>query len=193
MRTFLMTDRLVLRRFTNDDVDKVVELNGDPEVMRYLTGGKPTPREVVRDEIIPRWLAYYEQYEGYGFWAAIEKATGEFLGWFHFRPHHDGPRSDGTARDGIELGYRLRRSAWGRGYATEGCRALIRKGYTPMPNTTPQARRGAPRAAVRRMRAVSNPGVRVSSPTIKAKDARAPIVVTIEQGSTRPAANRCIT
>ncbi|MGX7671059.1 GNAT family N-acetyltransferase [Plantactinospora sp. DSM 117369] len=132
MRIFLETDRLVLRRLTQDDVDNIVQLNGDPEVMRYLTGGKPTTREVVRDQIIPGWLTYYEQYEGYGFWAAIEKATEEFLGWFHFRPPQNGPHADGTARNGIELGYRLRRSAWGKGYATEGSRALMRKGFTEL-------------------------------------------------------------
>ena len=132
MRVFLETDRLDLLRFTGDDVDSVVELDSDPEVMRYLTGGTPTPREVVREEIIPRWLAYYERYEGYGFWAVIEKSTGQFLGWFHFRPHPDGLRSDGTARVGVELGYRLRRAAWGKGYATEGSRALIRKGFTEL-------------------------------------------------------------
>jgi RimJ/RimL family protein N-acetyltransferase len=58
-----------------------------------------------------------------GFWAAIERETGEFLGWFHLRPH------PGTPADEPELGYRLRASAWGRGYATEGSRALVRKGF----------------------------------------------------------------
>ncbi|HET8684107.1 MAG TPA: GNAT family N-acetyltransferase [Micromonosporaceae bacterium] len=132
MHVFLETERLLLRRFTEQDVDNVVELDADPEVMRYITGGRPTPRAEVRDEVVPHWLAYYERYEGYGFWAAVEKASGEFLGWFHFRPHPDGPRSDGSARDGVELGYRLRRSAWGRGFATEGCRALISKGFTEL-------------------------------------------------------------
>lgn len=121
---FLETDRLVLRRFTEDDVDAIVELDSDPEVMHFINGGRPTPREEVRDDIIPAWLSYYERYAGYGFWAAIEKATGEFLGWFHFRP------SPGHV--GVELGYRLRRSAWGRGYATEGSRALIRKGFAEL-------------------------------------------------------------
>src|SRR4029077_15485976 len=58
-------------------------------------------------------------------WAAIEKSTGEFLGWFHFRP----PKGGGRPEE-VELGYRLRASAWGKGYATEGSRALIAKGFT---------------------------------------------------------------
>jgi hypothetical protein len=44
MQVFLETERLVLRRFTPEDVDLLVELDGDPEVMRYLTGGAPPPR-----------------------------------------------------------------------------------------------------------------------------------------------------
>jgi RimJ/RimL family protein N-acetyltransferase len=126
MDVFLETERLVLRRFTEDDVDDLVELDGDPEVMRFLTGGRPTPREEVEGEILPAFLRYYERFAGYGFWAAIERSTGDFLGWFHFRPH------EGASLDEPELGYRLRRSAWGKGYATEGSRALIRKGFAEL-------------------------------------------------------------
>lgn len=123
MEVFLDTDRLVLRRFTRDDVDDLVALDADPLVMRYVTGGLPTPRAEIEDEVLPAFLAYYERYAGFGFWAAVEKATGQFVGWFHFRP------AQGAPPDEVELGYRLRRSAWGKGYATEGCRALIEKGF----------------------------------------------------------------
>jgi RimJ/RimL family protein N-acetyltransferase len=113
------TERLILRRFGPDDVDLLVELDGDPEVMRYITGGISTSSEEVENEVLPAFLAFYERHEGYGFWAAIEKDSGEFIGWFHLRPVPGGPT------DEPELGYRLRRSAWGRGLATEGSRALI--------------------------------------------------------------------
>jgi RimJ/RimL family protein N-acetyltransferase len=126
MSIFLETHRLVLRRFTEADEDNLVELDSDPEVMRFLNGGRPTPREEVRGRL-PVLFGYYDRYEGFGFWAAEEKSTGLFLGWFHFRPRLHEPR-DGE----IELGYRLRRSAWGKGYATEGSRALIRKGFTEL-------------------------------------------------------------
>ena len=131
MRIFLETDRLTLRRFTEADEDNLFELNSDPEVMRFLNGGEPTPRDEVRTRIIPVFLGYYERFEGFGFWAAEEIATGQFLGWFHFRPPlPDGDTPAGWDEDGvIELGYRLRRSAWGKGYATEGSRALIDKGF----------------------------------------------------------------
>ena len=124
MQVFLETERLVLRRFTEADGDNLFDLDGDPDVMHFLNGGIPTPRDVIHNEILPRFLRYYERNDGYGFWAAIEKSTGDFLGWFGFRP----PEASGP--DEVELGYRLRKSAWGRGYATEGARALIRKGFT---------------------------------------------------------------
>ena len=44
MQIFLETERLVLRWFTEDDVDNLVELDGDPDVMRFVNGGRPTPR-----------------------------------------------------------------------------------------------------------------------------------------------------
>ncbi len=124
MQVVLQTERVILRRFMEADVDNLVELDGDPDVMRYVTGGAPTPRAEIENDILPWWLGYYEGFEGYGFWAAIEKSTGDFLGWFHFRP------AEGSSIDEPELGYRLRKTAWGKGYGTEGSRALIRKGFT---------------------------------------------------------------
>lgn len=127
MVVFLETDRLVLRRFTEDDEDNLVELDGDPAVMRYLNGGEPTGRAEIRGRVLPTFFDYYDRFEGFGFWAAIERTTGRFLGWFCFRPRKPEPR-DGE----VELGYRLRKSAWGNGYATEGSLALIHKGFTEL-------------------------------------------------------------
>ena len=124
MQVFLETERLVLRRFTMADAGNLAGLDADPDVMRFITGGVPTPPEEIEDEVLPAFLRYYERFEGYGFWAAIEKPGGAFLGWFHFRPR------DGACLGEAELGYRLRKAAWGRGYATEGSLALIRKGFT---------------------------------------------------------------
>jgi RimJ/RimL family protein N-acetyltransferase len=126
MRIILETPRLVIRQFTEDDVDNLFNLNSDPEVMRYLTGGRPTPREEIRDQIIPFHLAAYGRMDRLGTWAAESTATGEFLGWFHFRPGSDGDITN------IDLGYRLRKAAWSKGYATEGSRALISTGFTDL-------------------------------------------------------------
>jgi RimJ/RimL family protein N-acetyltransferase len=126
MHVFLETERVLLRRFTEADVDNLFDLDSDPDVMRYLTNGKPTPRDVIQNETLPRFLHYYERFGGFGFWAAIDKSTGEFLGWFHFRS------LEGASPDEPELGYRLRESAWGKGLGTEVSRALIRKGFTEL-------------------------------------------------------------
>lgn len=115
----LETARLTLRRFTVDDVDALVDLDSDPEVMHFITGGLPTPRAEIEDVVLPYWLAYYDRPAMHGFWAAEDRTSAEFLGWFHLRP------GDGRPDDEPELGYRLRRSDWGRGLATEGSRALI--------------------------------------------------------------------
>ncbi|GGM30496.1 GNAT family N-acetyltransferase [Micromonospora yangpuensis] len=157
----LETERLRLRRLTVDDVDELVALDADPEVMRYLTGGRPTPVEVVRDEQLPRLLDQYQRHPGLGRWAAEDRVTGEFLGWLALDPTPDGSTFDGSTlidpvpsdpvpsgavqggtvpsggpvrdrgEDGVaaELGYRLRRVAWGRGLATEGSRALLRYAF----------------------------------------------------------------
>jgi len=126
MQLFLETERLVLRRFTEADVDLLVDLDSDPEVMRFLSGGTPTPRAVIESEILPRFLRSYQRFAGFGYWAAVEKTTGAFLGWFSLALAEDGSSDD------VELGYRLHRSAWGQGYATEGALALIRKGFTEL-------------------------------------------------------------
>jgi RimJ/RimL family protein N-acetyltransferase len=108
----LETERLTLRPITIDDVDLLVALDSDPEVMRYISGGKPTTRaeatRIVKMSLGHRWLGFY-------------KITGEFIGWFGIRPS--------TAKS-RELGYRLRREAWGKGLATEGSLALIAVAFT---------------------------------------------------------------
>jgi RimJ/RimL family protein N-acetyltransferase len=126
MQIYLRTDRLLLRRFTGADVENLVSLDADPEVMRLLTGGKPTSRELIEHELLPALLGDYDRFPGFGRWAAVELATGDFVGWFALRP------PDGGDGDEVELGYRLRRSVWGRGYATEGSRALVDKAFSEL-------------------------------------------------------------
>jgi RimJ/RimL family protein N-acetyltransferase len=120
---FLTTERLRLRRFTEDDVDLLVDLDSDPEVMHYITGGRTTSRQEIIDDYLPAFLGYYTRYAGFGFWATEERATDRFIGWFHLRPPNPDVPLD------VELGYRLRRDTWGLGYAVEGSRALIDKAF----------------------------------------------------------------
>jgi RimJ/RimL family protein N-acetyltransferase len=146
MDVFLETERLLLRRFTAADVDNLVDLDNDPQVMHFVTGGRGTSVQETRDEVLPAFLGYYDRYPGYGFWAVMEKSTGDFLGWFHLRPAPDGGRPGEP-----ELGYRLTRSAWGKGYATEGSRALIRKAFAELGAERVYAETMAVHAASRRV------------------------------------------
>jgi RimJ/RimL family protein N-acetyltransferase len=118
----LQTSRLYLRRFQREDAALLFDLDGDPEVMRFISKGVPTPRARIENEILPRLLAYYDQPRPQGFWAAHLKANDDFIGWFHLRPDKIEPEE-------MELGYRLKRSAWGEGLATEGSRALVELGF----------------------------------------------------------------
>lgn len=115
---FLRTSRIVLREFTADDLELLVLLDSDPEVMQFLTGGPPTPTEVLRDRVLPRILDEYARGVP-GWWIAHRLDDGEFIGWFALATH----KSPTLAHR--ELGYRLRRIAWGHGIATEGSRALV--------------------------------------------------------------------
>jgi RimJ/RimL family protein N-acetyltransferase len=119
MNVHLETGRLRLREFTGDDVGLLVDLDSDPDVIHYITGGSPTARSEIEDVVLPHWLDLYVTTPGFGFWAAEERATGEFVGWFHLRLRK------GQPSDEPELGYRLRQRSSGRGYATEGSRALV--------------------------------------------------------------------
>ncbi|HET7092116.1 MAG TPA: GNAT family N-acetyltransferase [Thermomicrobiales bacterium] len=112
MDLVLETGRLILRRFVAADIDRLFSLHNDPEVMRFLTGGEPISRaEIERD--------YRQRFANDGYWAAVERASGAFVGWFALHPT---PERDPAE---FELGYRLRKEFWGNGYAAEGSRALI--------------------------------------------------------------------
>lgn len=122
---YLETARLRLRNFTTDDLDNLIKLDGDPLVKRYIDNGAPVdPAELA--DVLDHWLKYYEHPHGYGFWAAVDRQSRSFLGWFHFRP------GEGADQAEPELGYRLRRNFWGKGLATEGSQALIDKGFTEL-------------------------------------------------------------
>ncbi|MCH9683617.1 MAG: GNAT family N-acetyltransferase, partial [Deltaproteobacteria bacterium] len=117
------TERLDLVRITPAHLPDLLALDSDPEVMRYISGGKPsTPEDYER--FIPRMTAFGDQ--PYGYLAAYEQQR--FIGWFHLRPSVADPEV-------LELGYRLERAAWGRGLATEGGKALIRHTFETLDRT----------------------------------------------------------
>jgi RimJ/RimL family protein N-acetyltransferase len=118
MSTF-QTARLSLALVRETDRENLIALERDSEVMRFLNGGRPTPDDGEAEGasfLTPRGGEDYV-------WAARETRSGAFVGWFSLR----------LVQEGVaELGYRLRRDAWGRGFASEGARALVAKGFAEM-------------------------------------------------------------
>lgn len=134
---YLETERMVLRGFMLDDAEHLFALDSDPEVMRFISDGAPTPIDVIRDQFLPKIMRDQTANPDLGVWATVDRASEAFIGWFHLRPFNDDRRV-------LELGYRLIRSVWGQGLATEGSRALIAKGFHEL---------GADRIVARTMRA----------------------------------------
>jgi RimJ/RimL family protein N-acetyltransferase len=93
----------------------LIALEADTEVMRFLNGGEPVPEAGLSDAdfLTPRG----EEPEVL---AAELRESGTFIGWFAL---FDDGLVDGLRT--AEIGYRLARSAWGQGYATEGVQALV--------------------------------------------------------------------
>ena len=113
------TERLRLRAFAPGDFEAFAGMRADAEVMRYIGQGGPRTREQAREWLEKNELRWREN--GFGIWAAVEKATGELAGWCGLA------RLDGS--DEVEVGYGLGRSSWGRGLATEAARASLRYGF----------------------------------------------------------------
>jgi RimJ/RimL family protein N-acetyltransferase len=130
----LETERLDLRGFadTEADAELLYELDSDPEVMRYIGPFRGASVEAYRERIRTVWLPYYAPNSSRGFWALHEKATGRFVGWCFVRPATDykfATEVGWTRLSDLELGYRLGRVSWGRGYATEAAETIVRAAF----------------------------------------------------------------
>jgi RimJ/RimL family protein N-acetyltransferase len=124
VRIVLETERMLLRRFTQADAGPLAALYGDARVMQFVTTNPPS-RADVESAILPSYLLEYRELaDGLGSFAAVEKATGQLAGRFSLKPAHSYGLTGGT-----ELGYRLYPAFWGRGFATEGARALIESAF----------------------------------------------------------------
>jgi RimJ/RimL family protein N-acetyltransferase len=120
--TQVETARLVLRRWQPGDLTEFIRLLTDPVVTRYIVVHTPfSPEDVA--ELHERTLDQWDR-NGFGPWAAIEKATGLWVGRIGLDelPDWPGPHK-------VEVGWELHREFWSRGLATEGGRAGVRHGF----------------------------------------------------------------
>lgn len=110
----MRTTRLELRPLAEEDLDDLVALDGFTVIRQAIDPfGDLIPRDLTERRDYQRRLLDREDFH-----AAVELATGRFLGWFQAQAVGDPPRE-------VELGYRIRPDAWGRGYASEGAEALL--------------------------------------------------------------------
>src|SRR5207253_11071343 len=110
------TERLVLRRFTLDDLDELVALRSDPEVMRYI--GNQSREKI--EQRLRYYIAHYEPH-GFGMWGVVHKDRGALVGWCGLIFLDETPE--------VEVGYGITKSYWGQGLMTEAARASLRYGF----------------------------------------------------------------
>mgnify|MGYP001459858089 CR=1 FL=1 len=113
------TERLIFRKFTLDDLPKLVELRSDEEVIRYL-GGKRLQNPEAIEKRIRFYIECYEKY-GFGICAMIWKETGEMIGWSGLHPLEQ------TGE--IEVAYGMIKKFWGMGIGSESARAWLEYGF----------------------------------------------------------------
>ena len=119
----LRTPRLGLRRWKDSDLEPCARMNADPAVREFFPGGLMTREQTA--EMIRRLEGHFDEH-GYGFYALDELDTGEFIG-FTGLSHPTG--FEAWFLPCVEIGWRLRHEAWGRGYATEAALACLRHGW----------------------------------------------------------------
>ena len=114
----LLTERLILRRPRDSDLEGFALLCADPEVMRYIGTGRPLDRGTAERSfaiVQAHWARH-----GSGLRSAISRDDGEYLGFVGLAV----VPARSVAGGETEIGWRLRRAAWGKGYATEGALAV---------------------------------------------------------------------
>lgn len=119
MNIVIETDRLLLRTFTESDASLIYDLNCDPHVTRYThdpVKDVAHAKEILEKAILPQYALY-----NHGRWAVHLKPTREFLGWCGLKYRAE--------LNEIDLGYRFKKEAWGKGFATEAAYASIKYGF----------------------------------------------------------------
>ena len=119
MHIIFETPRLILRRFTEADAPLILQLNSDPEIIKYVHERVLHTEEEARVIITNIILPQYEK--KLGRWAMFSKADNEFIGWCGLK--HLPEKGE------IDLGYRLNKKCWGKGYATEAAAHTLEYGF----------------------------------------------------------------
>jgi RimJ/RimL family protein N-acetyltransferase len=119
MDSIFQTPRLILRQFTEDDAPFILDLNSDPEIVKYVHELPLKTEEQAKKILIDIILPQYKN--NLGRWAIHTKENMEFIGWcgLKYRPE----------LEEIDLGYRLMQKAWGKGYATEAAQYTLDHGF----------------------------------------------------------------
>jgi RimJ/RimL family protein N-acetyltransferase len=115
------TERLLLRVPRQDDLDAYREIHEHPEVIRHLTSVGPVGSRAVAWRMLALLIGHWHL-RGYGQWTVTEKASGDIIGRVGLWNPEGWP--------GLEVGWVIRRSHWGRGYATEAARAAVAFGFS---------------------------------------------------------------
>lgn len=115
----LETERLIVRQFVPDDLDKLIELRSDDEVIRFLGGRRLQNPEAI-EKRLQFYIGCYAKY-GFGMSAMIWKETGEMFGWSGLQPLDDVTE--------IEIGYGMTKEFWGKGIGYECARAWLEYGF----------------------------------------------------------------
>lgn len=124
MKQVIETERLILRELIPADVDGLFELDSDPEVHQYLGNNPISTREEATNAIALIRQQYVDN--GIGRWAVIDKQTNEFMGWSGLKFVTD--EYNGHTRY-YDLGYRLIKKYWGKGFATETAKAWLQYAF----------------------------------------------------------------
>ncbi|MBT2457737.1 GNAT family N-acetyltransferase [Streptomyces sp. ISL-86] len=117
--TEIRTPRLLLRRWTDDDLVPLSEINADPEVMRWIGDGSTLDLDQTAEEI-ERWEEEWDD-EGFGLFAVELLASGELIGAVGLSV----PEWLPEVLPAVEITWRLGRSFWGQGYASEAAQATL--------------------------------------------------------------------
>lgn len=127
MEIFAETERLILREIVLTDQNGLFAIDSDPDVNTYL-GNKPVQTIVQSIDIIKFIRKQYTD-NGIGRWAMIEKNTNNFIGWAGLKLVKE-PTNNHC--DYYDLGYRLNKSYWGKGFATEAAEASVNYGFNKL-------------------------------------------------------------